>query len=199
MISFVRGKLLNKTPTLVTVEIGGIGLDVFVPMSTSKVLPAVNETVFLLTHLYVKEDALKLFGFADEDERELFRHLISVSGVGPKLALTILSGMSIDTLYDLIASGNETALVSVPGIGKKTAQRLIVDLKDKVASKKLARQDVRIATSNIPANVADEAILALISLGYNRVTAQKAIEKAALKISDVISVEELITRALRNM
>jgi Holliday junction DNA helicase RuvA len=199
MITFVRGKLREKKPTSVVIENNGVGLEISVPTSTSKVLIGKDETVFLLTHLYVKEDALRLFGFATEDERELFRHLLSVSGVGPRLALTILSGVSIPDFYKLITQGNDAALTAIPGIGKKTAQRLIVDLKDKVASKMLEIAAAPSVDSKVPPNVANEAILALVSLGYAQTTAQKAVEIAVLKSAESVTVEELITASLRYM
>lgn len=199
MITFIRGKLVDKNPTSVVVENNDIGLQLSVPTSTSKALADKGETVFLLTHLYVKEDALRLFGFATEDERELFRHLLSVSGIGPRLALTILSGTSILDFYKLISQGNEHALTAIPGIGKKTAQRLIIDLKDKAASKALEIGADRAIVSKVPPDVVNEAILALVSLGYTQSAAQRAVEKAAPKAAESVSVEELITAALRCM
>lgn len=199
MITSVRGKLLQKSPTLITVEINGVGLELSVPTSTSKTLADVDETVSLLTHLYVKEDALRLFGFATEDERELFRHLISVSGVGPRLGLTILSGVTITDLYGFISNGDEQALIRIPGIGKKTAQRLIVDLRDKVALKMMRAGVSKTVISKVPPEVLNEAILALTSLGYSQSAAQKAVERAAPKAAESVSVEEMITAALRSM
>jgi len=199
MITSIRGKLIQKNPTSVVIELNGVGFDISIPTSTYKALADKGETVSLLTHLYVKEDALRLFGFVTEDERELFRHLLSVSGVGPRLALTILSGVAFAELYKLISDGNESALTKIPGIGKKTAQRLIVDLKDKVAvkAKEIAVSPTFI--SKVPSEVVNETILALISLGYKQPAAEKAVAKAAPSAEESVSVEELITAALRCM
>ena len=197
MISFIRGKLIEKNPNCVIIEHNGVGFEISVPTSTLHVLNDYEGSTFLLTYLYVKEDVLQLYGFATKDERELFRHLISVSGIGPKLALTILSGVKIQDFYRLIIEGNEQALTALPGVGKKTAQRLIVDLKDKVKSKYTDLKSVQSTNLAIPSDIQEEAILALLSLGYPQSTSQSAVQKAVSKITKTPSLEELVTNALR--
>ncbi len=196
MISSVRGKIAVKSPTSVTIENNGIGLEILVPLSTFEVLGDVNSEVQLLTYLHVREDALILFGFATGEEKELFRHLLSVSGIGPKLALGIISGSKIPELYKNIADGNESALTRVKGLGKKTAQRMIIDLKDKAEAQVGRMGSLGIATSKVPLNVIEEAILAMMSLGYSRNEAEKAIAKVTQISDETISVEKLVREAL---
>ncbi len=196
MISFVRGKIVSKSPTSVTIENNGIGLEILVPLSTFEVLGKADSEVQLLTYLHVREDALILFGFATVEEKELFRHLLSVSGIGPKLALGIISGSNIPQLYKNIADGNESALTRVKGLGKKTAQRLIIDLKDKAEAQIGRMSDLGIAPSKVPPNVIEEAMMAMMSLGYSRNEAERAISKVAQISDEAISVEKLVREAL---
>lgn len=196
MIASLSGILRVKNPTEILLEVNGVGYALSIPLSTFEKLGNVDAPVFLYTYLHVREDTLQLFGFATERERSLFRLLISVSGIGPKIAQGILSGISALQLNDYISSGNVSALTAIPGVGKKTAERLIVELRDKV--EKLA-----LGTTVVPENrteaVRNEALLALTSLGYQRSSAEKAIRMALSEpSSDELSVEELIKRALRH-
>jgi len=196
MISYVRGKITAKAPTSVTIEINGIGLEILIPLSTFEAIGEPDAEAQLLTYLHVREDALVLFGFATVEEKELFRNLLSVSGIGPKLALGIISGSKIPELYKNIADGNEAALTRVKGLGKKTAQRLIIDLKDKAKAQLGRMGDWGTTVSKVAPNVIEEAILAMMSLGYSRNEAEKAISKVA-RISDKgVSVEKLVRDAL---
>src|SRR5438132_8886129 len=134
MIGSLRGTIASKTPPQLTVDVGGLGYELEAPMSTFFHLPAVGEEVRLLTHLVVREDAHVLYAFATEDERRLFRSLIKISGVGPKIALALLSGISVDAFTLCIQNKDITALIRVPGIGRKTAERLVVEMRDRLAA-----------------------------------------------------------------
>src|SRR5215469_11186909 len=134
MIGSVRGSILSKTPPQLTVEVGGIGYELEAPMSTFFLLPGVGEQVRLLTHLVVREDAHILYAFGTEDERRLFRSLIKVSGVGPKIALALLSGISVEAFAQSVQTQDTSALTRIPGIGRKTAERLIVEMRDRLAA-----------------------------------------------------------------
>ncbi|MBN1465336.1 Holliday junction branch migration protein RuvA [candidate division KSB1 bacterium] len=196
MISLIRGQLVDKSPTRVIIENNGIGLEVLIPVSTFEKLDAGNESVTLLTYLHVREDALTLYGFATAEERELFRELLSVSGIGPKLALSILSGSTVDKLYRYIADGDENSLTKIRGLGKKTAQRLILDLRDKAGDKMK-----QVSPSADPLSLAfdeqaEQSVLALISLGYVRKEAESAVAKAMKKRGSATTAEELIRMAL---
>ncbi len=197
MIASLTGILKSKSPTEILVDVNGVGFAISVPLSTSSSLGPVESTVRILTHLHVREDAVQLYGFATEPERQLFRHLLSVSGIGPKTALGILSGMSTADLQNHIASGNTAALTAVPGVGKKTAERLIIELREKVGRADKAFQDA-IASGDRDAEMRNEALLALTSLGYNRVAAEKAIRMALQGGRErATSVEDLIKKALK--
>jgi len=197
MIARLSGTLAGKTPTEILVEVGGVSFAVHIPLSTFERLGEVGGTVAVFTHLHVREDALQLYGFATEGERELFRMLIGVSGIGPKMAQGILSGIAAAELKNHILTGNAGALTAVPGVGRKTAERLVVELRDRIA-----RTDGGAATAPFAgegAGVRNEALLALTSLGYNRAAAEKAIRGAIQETPDAgSSVEALIKAALRH-
>lgn len=195
MISLVRGQLVDKSPTHVIIENNGIGLELLIPLSTFEKLGACTDPVTLLTYLHVREDALTLYGFATAEERELFKELLSVSGIGPKLALTILSGSTVERLYRNIADGDEDSLTKIRGLGKKTAQRLILDLRDKAGDK--VKQ---VSSRPDPLSVAfdehaEQGVLALMSLGYARKEAESAVAKA-MRRGNAATVEDLIRMAL---
>ena len=193
MITHLKGKLVEKTPTYAVVEVNGVGYLLHISLNTySKISD--SELVFLYTHLAVKEDSHTLFGFIDKIEREIFRMLISVSGVGPSIARTMLSSMSTSEIQQAIASGNVGVIQSVKGIGAKTAQRVLVDLKDKI-SKTFAIDEVSEIESNTNKN---EALIALDVLGFNKKQCEKIIDKFLLEDSKM-SVEILIKKALKNL
>ncbi len=194
MIAQLTGTLLSKSPTEVIVDVQGVGFVVHIPLSTYEKLGALHSTVRLLTHLHIREDALQLFGFASEEERKLFRLLLSVSGIGPKIALGILSGMSVGELTANILSGNIGAITSIQGVGRKTAERIIVELKDVMAK----CEGVSIsATGTDSATIRAEALLALQSLGFTQQAAEKAIRNVLVEKGNPQSTEELIKEALR--
>ena len=194
MIGRLSGTLLEKNPPSLLIDVGGVGYEVEVPMSTYYELPATGQTVQLLTHFVVREDAQLLFGFASQTERAAFRALLKVNGVGAKVALSILSGLSTDEFFACVARKDITALTKVPGIGKKTAERLLVELQDKVDifTVALPAGDNASDTSSTRAQ-AEEALEAL---GYKAAEAKRLVEKNA---SDGQSVEEIIRAALRSI
>ena len=198
MIGRLRGTLALKQPPLLLLDVNGVGYEVEAPMSTFYQLPALGEMVMLHTHLVVREDAHLLFGFASESERRLFRTLIKVNGVGAKLALTILSGITADEFARSVQDNDSAALVRLPGIGKKTAERLIVEMRDRLADWEGSAVlpgtvPAQIATSQAPDETRD-AVSALISLGYKPPEASRLVSKVE---TEGLSSEEIIRAALK--
>ena len=193
MITHIRGKLVEKNPTYVVIEANGVGYLLNISLNTFSLLPD-SEAILLYTHLSVKEDSHTLYGFINKIEREIFRLLISVSGVGPSIARTMLSSMTTDEIQQAIASGNVGVIQSVKGIGVKTAQRVLIDLKDKIL-KSFAIGEDSFAESNTNKN---EALSALEVLGFNRKQAEKVLDKVLLE-DNAASVETLIKKALKNL
>ena len=190
MIGSVRGRIVSKAPPQLLVEAGGLGYELEAPMSTFFHLPAVGEEVRLLTHLVVREDAHILYAFGTEDERRLFRSLIKVSGVGPKIALALLSGLSVEAFALCVQSQDVATLIKVPGIGRKTAERLLVEMRDRLET---AGSN---AASTVPAGASAEAEAfgALVALGYKPAEATRLLKAAG---PGTHSTEELIRRALK--
>ncbi|MFC1668055.1 Holliday junction branch migration protein RuvA [Chlamydiota bacterium] len=193
MYSFIRGILKEKHPTHIVLDTNGIGYEILIPLSTYERLPEYDQSITILTHLHVREDILQLFGFASKEERELFQMLLSVSGIGPKAALGILSGMSIHDFKRSIVREDIHVLSTLPGIGKKTAARLVLELKEKISEYE----------SSLPPEKMDrneqqfkDALLALISLGYNKSVAYQAIKKGLKEVEKIDSVEALVRSAL---
>jgi holliday junction DNA helicase RuvA len=198
MIASLTGILTYKSPTEILIEVHGIGYTVSIPLSTYEKLGDLGSTVSLLTHFHIREDAMSLFGFSTEEERRLFKLLISVSGIGPRIAQSVLSGMNVEELKSHIISENVNALMAIPGVGRKTAERLIIELRDK-AGKPLSESDPAgtISTTTTPLRI--EALQALTSLGYNQQIAEKAIRLVLKEVEgSFVSLEELIKRALRH-
>lgn len=193
MITQVRGRLIEKNPTEVVVDCNGVGYLLHISLNTFSSLPE-NENVVLYTHLSIREDAHTLFGFINKTEREVFKLLISVSGVGPSIARTMSSSMTSEEIQNAIASENVALIQSVKGIGAKTAQRVIVDLKDKIL-KTFDIDDVSISKSNTNK---DEALSALEVLGFQRKQSDKIVN-AILKENKDASVEKIIKLALKNL
>ncbi|MDP2068701.1 MAG: Holliday junction branch migration protein RuvA [Lutibacter sp.] len=193
MITHIRGKLVEKNPTYAIIETNGVGYWLNISLNTYSQLPD-NEFVILYTHLSVKEDAHTLYGFINKTEREIFRLLISVSGVGPSIARTMLSSMTTDEIQQAIASNNVSVIQSVKGIGVKTAQRVLVDLRDKI-SKTYAIDEVYISQSN---TIKNEALSALEVLGFNKKQVEKVVDKILAEDKN-LSVEVLIKNALKNL
>ncbi|OUR81355.1 Holliday junction DNA helicase RuvA [Cycloclasticus sp. 46_120_T64] len=196
MIGFLRGRVDQKQAPHVVLDVNGVGYDVETPMSSFFNVPAVGEQVQLRTHLVVREDAHILYGFISEQERALFRNLIKVNGVGPKVALGILSGMSADDFCAAVRDSNVTALVRLPGIGKKTAERLIIDMRDRLPEQNAAGSaDASSSNFKVDISPQEEAISALVALGYKPQDADKRIRAVA---DDSFSSEQLIRAALQS-
>ncbi len=197
MIDFISGKIVANKSTEVVVETNGIGYAIKVSLNTSQKLPGEGQPVTLKTYLHVLENRIQLFGFIDEAERELFLSLLSISGVGPKLALTLLSGLSVEQISQAIFRRDEKVLSSISGVGKKTAQRLIVELKDKIRLPETVELEESTAFVSPEWNtVESEAILALISLGYSKAQSERAVLKVQKKSPCTLS-DELIKKALQ--
>lgn len=196
MIGRLRGLLALKQPPLLLLDVGGVGYEVEAPMSTFYQLPALGETVVLHTHLVVREDAHLLFGFATESERRLFRTLIKVNGVGAKLALTILSGISADEFARSVQDNDTAALVRLPGVGKKTAERLIVEMRDRLADWEgaVALPGVAPISASPATDDTRDAVSALIALGYKPPEASRLVSKVE---TEKLSSEEIIRAALK--
>jgi Holliday junction DNA helicase RuvA len=199
MIAYIQGTVAEKTPTRVVIDVGGIGHEILIPISSYDQIGAIGSIAKLLTYLHVREDILQLFGFATSEEREMFLLLISISGIGPKSALGILSSIATKDLKHAIANENINLLTAVPGIGKKTAQRIVVELKEKVTKLGVSSDAPSRFVSTGASQTADEALMALISLGYHKSVAEKAIVKALQETKDTEpSLQELIKAALRH-
>ena len=190
MIGRLAGVLLEKNPPQILVEAGGVGYEVEVPMSTFYNLPVSGERVTLLTHLVVREDAHLLYGFGTDAERRAFRQLLKISGVGPRIALAVLSGLSVAELVAAVAAQEAGRLVKVPGIGKKTAERILLELKDKLGAEALSGIAV-----NRPRPVASDVMTALLALGYSDKEAQLAVNH----LPEGLSVSDGIRQALKSL
>jgi len=200
MYHYLRGRIAEKTLVSVVVDAGGVGFEVLIPLSTAQKLPAVGEEVKLLTHFVVREDAHLMFGFLTKEEQSLFRLLISVTGIGPKMAMTVLSGLGMNDLKRAIVQGSVETLSSISGIGRKTAERLVIELREKIAIEGMQK-----GTHGIEALKGEEALIedslqALLSLGYKKQNAKSAIQKALAsgKRSDW-NAEALIRESLKHV
>jgi Holliday junction DNA helicase RuvA len=198
MISFLHGKLVEALPTQVTIAVNGVGYEVLIPLSSYAKLPPPGQEVKLLTHLVVREDAHTLYGFVTPEERELFRLLInSVSGIGPKTALNILSGMNPVAFRGAVANGDVKALSQISGVGKKTAERIVVELRDKIGVAG-AWEAASAARALSPADQkVNDAVLALMALGFKQGEAHDAVRAAQTALGPQATVEELVRAALK--
>ena len=198
MISFLHGKLVAALPTQVTVDVHGVGYDVLIPLSSFDKLPAAGAEVRLLTHLAIREDAHVLYGFATAAERDLFRMLINtVSGIGPKIALNVLSGMNPVAFRGAVASGDVKALSSISGVGRKTAERIVVELKDKIGAAgawEASSAERGLSTGGQRVN---DAVLALMALGFKQPEAHETVRAAQAMLGEQATVEELVRAGLK--
>jgi Holliday junction DNA helicase RuvA len=206
MIGNIRGTLLEKQPPEILIEAGGVGYEVQVPMTSFYELPEIGQEANLVIHFVVREDAQLLFGFANKKERAVFRELIKASGVGPKLALAILSGMNAEQFMQCVSREDVTALTKLPGVGKKTAERLVIEMRDRLS--KLAKDQGYAETVHLTPDLPventfvqrtdakEEALSALLALGYKGPQASKVIQAV---FNDGMSSEQLIREALRAM
>ena len=191
MIARLRGKLLEKIPSQVVVDCGGVGYQAFTSLRTFCRLPEAGADVDLVTVTNLRENALELFAFAEARERDLFQLLRTVSGIGPRLALSVLSGIDATDLAEVLASGDVDRLVAVPGVGKKTAERMLVELKGKVVAQAVERPRTAIT------DIESDAVLALVSLGYKPLDARRAVSATVSQAGT--SIEELIKRSLARL
>jgi Holliday junction DNA helicase RuvA len=198
VIGFIQGKLIEALPTQVVIGVNGIGYEALIPLSSYDKLPPAGQDVKLLTHLVVREDAHTLYGFMSSSERELFRLLINtVSGIGPKIALNVLSGISVAAFRGAVANGDIKALAQISGVGKKTAERIVVELKDKIsaagaweaasAQRALSPADQRV----------NDAVLALMALGFKQIEAHDSVRKAQASLGPEATVEDLVRACLK--
>ena len=198
MIAHLSGKLLSKQPNQVIVDVNGVGYEVHVPLSTFYEVGEIGSPVQLRIYTHVREDTIALFGFKSAKEKLMFEHLTSISGIGPRLGITILSGMMVDELIPAIRQSNVARLTSIPGIGKKTAERLVVELRDK-----LARLEVPSITASSPPGAfsqqQDDLISALVNLGYPKPLADRAIQKAISQSGNDQSFEVLLRNSLQQL
>jgi Holliday junction DNA helicase RuvA len=196
MITTVSGKLTEKKPTSLTVEVNGLGYTLHVPLSTYDAIGAVGESVRLHTLLRVRDDGMDLYGFACPEERSLFVLLLSVTGIGPKAALNIMSSSRPAALHDAISGGDEAVLRSIPGIGKKMAGRLIVELKEKLSEIPVPGREPQPVAPGVGGKVFEDAVAALTSLGYTRSSATKAVQRVQVPEGAKMDLETLVRKAL---
>jgi len=198
MIAFLRGKLVEALPTQATVEVSGLGYEVLIPLSSYDKLPQPGQEVRLLTQLVVREDSHILYGFASAAERDLFRLLVNnVSGIGPKIALNILSGISVTAFRGAVANADVKALAQISGVGKKTAERIVVELKDKIGAAgawEAASAQRALSTEDQKVN---DAVLALMALGFKQIEAHDSVRHAQGALGGQATVEELVRACLK--
>jgi Holliday junction DNA helicase RuvA len=195
MIAYLIGTLIEKSPIEATIEVGGVGFTAHISANTYAELPEPQSEVKLFTYLYLREDALLLYGFMREEERAIFKMLLSVGGVGPKMAQTILSGMDVGTLREAIISANLAALTHIPGVGKKTAERILVELRDKLS--KLELKPVAVGSQSDVQQARSDAYSALLALGFSKHVAEKAM-RAAIAEAPHAKTDELLRLALKH-
>lgn len=198
MIGSLRGRIAVKAPPQLLIEVGGVGYELEAPMSTFYGLPGVGDEVRLLTHLVVREDAHVLYGFATAAERQLFRNLLKVSGVGPKIALGILSGTTVEGFASCVSSNDTAALTRIPGIGRKTAERLVIEMRDRLSGDELAAAP-GFTPESATGGAEGEAFSALVALGYKPAEASRLIKAAGASTAadTTATTEDLIRRALQ--
>ncbi len=200
MIAQIKGRLTVKTTESVVIDVGGVGYEAFIPLSTFYGLPDVGSEVSLFVHTVLREDAIQLFGFSTAGEKSLFRLLIGVSGIGPKVARNILSGIGPEDLAVAIANSDRARLSTIPGIGAKSAERLILELKDKVATLERPEEAGRQAASNgAQGSLSDDVLSALDNLGYKNAQAAEAVKKAVAALGEGSGFEELFKESLKHL
>lgn len=198
MITFLKGTLVEALPTQITVEVGGVGYDVLIPLSSFDRLPPRGQEVHVLTHLAIREDAHVLYGFMTAGERELFRLLINtVSGIGPKIALNILSGMNVTMFRGAVAGGDVKALSQISGVGKKTAERIVVELRDKIGAAGAWEASSEQRGLSADDQKLNDAVLALLALGFAQKEAHEAVRSAQAMLGGTATVEELVRACLK--
>jgi len=194
MLDYIRGQVVSKSPTKLVIDAAGIGYLLHIPLSTSEKIPHHGE-ITILTQLFLWEDVIKIFGFATYEEREMFRLLISVNGIGPNMAIMILSGSTVEDIKYAIAGEDTNTLAKIKGIGKKTAERIILELKESVTTVKTYQN---IETEETQDSIVSDAKMALISLGYGRSEAEKTINAVVKKLQKIDNTEILVREALKH-
>jgi len=197
VIAFLRGRILEKHPNRVVVDVGGVGYDVAVPLSTFYGLAEAGAEVALRVHTHVREDALALFGFATVLEQQLFERLLGISGIGPKVALAVLSGMEPPDLVRAIEQGDVARLTTIPGVGKKTSERIVLEMKDRVPRPEVAA--TADAADAAPSSLRDDLVSALVNLGYHRPLAEKSVDAALKALGPREGFERTLKQALREL
>lgn len=198
MITFLHGKLVEALPTQAIVEVNGVGYEVLIPLSSFNKLPQPGQEVHLLTHLAVREDAHVLYGFSSAAERELFRLLVNtVSGIGPKIALNVLSGMSVAAFRGAVASADVKALSQISGLGRKTAERIVVELKDKIGAAGAWEASSERRGLSVADQKVNDAVLALIALGFKQADAHESVRQALAVLGEQASIEEIVRACLK--
>lgn len=199
MIGQLRGKLLAKSPNLLLVDVGGVGYEVIIPLTTFYELPDEGNEITLKIHTHVREDALLLFGFRSRSEKSLFLKLISTSGIGPKLAITILSGARVEELAAAVAEGNVSRLTSIPGVGRKTAERMILELRSQMTPFLLPEQAEAARQGTAGGALEEDVVSALTNLGYPRAAAEKALSLTLREPECGRTFEEILRNTLRRL
>ena len=198
MITFLHGKLIEALPTQVTVDVQGVGYEALIPLSSYDKLPQPGQEIKLLTHLAVREDAHTLYGFMTGSERDLFRMLINtVSGIGPKIALNVLSGMTVTVFRGAVANQDVKALSQISGVGKKTAERIVVELKDKVGAAGAWEASSAQRALSVEDQKVNDAVLALLALGFKQIEAHDSVRRAQAALGAQATVEDLVRACLR--
>ncbi len=197
MIALISGKIVYKGISHVIVDVQGVGYRVFIPLTTFYELPEAGQTITLHVHTNVKQDAINLFGFYTDQERDLFQLMISVSGIGPKIAMNILSGISAYDLMNAISGGNIGKLVNIPGVGKKMAERLVLELKDKVVKKMMAGKVPEAGMQSRADDMMEDVLSALINLGYKNNVARDALDKAMRSSEEKLEMDKLLKKTLK--
>jgi Holliday junction DNA helicase RuvA len=199
MIAHLRGSLQSKSPRYLILDVNGVGYEVTVPLTTFYELPDLGNTVSFHIHTHVRENALQLYGFRSPQEKELFVRLMGVNGIGPRLAINILSGISAGELVATVRQEDVARLTVIPGVGRKTAERIIVELRDKLAGLDVPGESDLPARQQKSTAVLDDALSALLNLGYRRAVAQRAIDQACKILQRNITVESLLQECLRSL
>jgi Holliday junction DNA helicase RuvA len=199
MIAALTGRLAHKAPSHVTLDVHGVGYEVFIPLSTFYALPEINESASLSVHTHLREDAIQLYGFVTTLEKDSFILLTSISGIGPKLALSVLSALNVPDLVAAILAGDVEKLSSVPGIGKKTAARIALELKDKVERLRVTPGPIPQAASGPMGRLQDDALSALVNLGYKAADVKAAITRAVQARPEPVPLTELIREVLKDL
>ncbi len=197
MIAHLRGSLQLKSPKHLIIDVNGVGYEVTVPLTTFYELPALGSTISLNVYTHVRENALQLYGFRASHEKDLFIRLMGVNGIGPRLAVNILSGISAQDLVASVRRGDVARLTIIPGVGRKIAERIVIELKDKLTALDITGEMDVPASTEISLALLDDALSALLNLGYKRAVAQRAIDQASKILPGVITLEGLLQEALR--